>query len=204
MKTRTTVARKAAPQAARRTPSGARRTKLSENGVLFPLDLAYSQAGVPQPGVREVSPKDIPFPYRSLLVHENDMTLTLERHFGGPVMLRTLSTTLNGKWYLRRVLLVQQYSGRPVEMGAIRLRLDVFSPSIRNQILRNIVPIGRLLRDSGVDFKSQPRAFLAVDPNPEMMGVFWMREPRTLYGRQTEFFEGGQKIGDIVEILPLV
>ena len=37
-----------------------------------------------------------------------------------------------------------------------------------------------------------------------MMGVFWMREPRTLCGRQTELFEGGRKIGDIVEILPLV
>ena len=30
--------------------------------------------------------------------------------------------------------------------------------------------------------RHQPRAFLSVDPNPEMMGVFWMREPRTLYG----------------------
>ena len=46
--------------------------------------------------------------------------------------------------------------------------------------------------------------FLAVAPNPEMMGVFWMREPRPLYGRQTELFEGGTKIGDIIEVLPLV
>ena len=37
-----------------------------------------------------------------------------------------------------------------------------------------------------------------------MMGVFWMREPVTLYGRQTEMSVAGRKIGDIVEILPLV
>ena len=176
----------------------------SRNGILYPLDLAYAQAGVPQPKVHEISPKDIPFPYRSLLVHENDMTLTLERHFGGPVMLRTLSTVVRGSHYLRRVLLVQEYSGRPVEMGAIRLKMEVFKPQIRGQILRNEIPLGRVLRDGGVDFKSQPRVFLAVEPNPEMMGVFWMREPRTLYGRQTEMFQGGAKIGDIVEILPLV
>jgi hypothetical protein len=176
----------------------------SANGILFPLDLAYTQAGIPQPKVHEVSPRDIPFPYRTLLVHENDMTLTLERHFGGPVMLRTLSTTTNGGWYLRRVLLVQAYSGRPVEMGAIRLRLNAFKPRLRAQILRNEVPFGRLLRDAGIDFRSHPRVFLEVEPNPEMMGVFWMREPRTLYGRQTEAFQGGSKIGDIVEILPLV
>jgi hypothetical protein len=37
-----------------------------------------------------------------------------------------------------------------------------------------------------------------------MMGVFWMREPRTLYGRHTEMSVDGHKVGDIVEILPLV
>lgn len=178
--------------------------KSSNNGILYPLNLAYTQAGIPQPKAHEVSPRDIPFPYRTLLVHENDMTLTLERHFGGSVMLRTLSTTTSGDWYLRRVLLVQAYSGRPVEMGAIRLRLSAFTPRVRAQILKNQVPFGRLLRDAGVDFKSQPRVFLEVEPNPEMMGVFWMREPRTLYGRQTEAFHSGTKIGDIVEILPLV
>ena len=39
-------------------------------------------------------------------------------------------------------------------------------------------------------------------PNPEMMGVFWMREPRTLYGRRTEVIRHGSKVGDIVEVLP--
>src|SRR5438067_1536196 len=96
-------------------PTNGRRAAPSSNGILFPLDLAYTQAGIPQPKSHEISPKDIPFPYRSLLVHENDMTLTLERHFGGSVKLRTLSTVAKGDWYLRRVLLVQEYSGRPVE-----------------------------------------------------------------------------------------
>ena len=184
--------------------SKSRTVKTAENGNLYPLDLAYSLAGVPAPVVKEISPKDIPFPYRTLLVHENDMTLTLERHFGGAVVLRTLSTVQNGSWYLRRVLLVQEYSGRPVEMGAIRLKIDNFPQRARSQILRNERPLGRVLRDGGVDFKSQPRVFLSVEPNPEMMGVFWMREPRTLYGRQTEMYTGGEKVGHIVEILPLV
>ena len=64
--------------------------------------------------------------------------------------------------------------------------------------------LGRLLRDGGVDYKSRPTQFLSVKPNSEMMGVFWMREPRTLFGRQTAMSVDGRKIGDIVEILPLV
>jgi hypothetical protein len=172
--------------------------------VPYPLDVVYAQAGIESPLVRDVEPGEIPPPYRSLLVHERDMTLTLEEHFGGRVTLRALSTFRDGDSYFRRVLLVQEYSARPVEMGAIRIDLAALPPRVRATILRNRVPLGRLLRDGGVDYRSRPRRFLAVTPNPEMMGVFWMRERRTLYGRQTEMSTDGRKIGDIVEILPLV
>ena len=169
----------------------------------YPLDVVYAQAGIEAPQTRAIAPNRIPLPYRSLLVHERDMTLTLESHFGGRVSLRALSTFRKGASYYRRVLLVQEYSARPVEMGAIRIDLMAFKPRIRAQILSNRVPLGRLLRDGGVDYKSRPTVFLAVTPNSEMMGVFWMREPRLLYGRQTEMSIDGRKIGDIVEILPL-
>ena len=174
------------------------------NHRLYPLDLAYSRAGIALPKVTSLTPEQIPLPYRSLLVHESAMTETLERHFGGRLVLRTLSAHTEGPWYLRRVLLVQQYSGRPVEMGAIRMKLGAFSPRIRAEILRNEVPLGRILRDRGVDYKSRPLAFLAITPNADMMGIFWMREPRTLYGRRTEVILRGEKVGDIVEVLPLV
>jgi hypothetical protein len=173
-------------------------------GAPYPLDVVYAQAGIPAPETRPIAPQRIPLPYRSLLVHEHDMTLTLEAHFGGRIILRALSTFREGPSYFRRVLLVQEYSARPVEMGAIRIDLEAFKPRIRGQILRNVVPLGRVLRDGGVGYKSRPQVFLTVKPNSEMMGVFWMREPRTLYGRQTEMTLDGRKIGDIVEILPLV
>jgi len=49
-----------------------------------------------------------------------------------------------------------------------------------------------------------PREFFEVVPNAEMMGVFWMREAKTLFGRRTEVLLDGKAIGDIVEVLPLV
>ena len=172
--------------------------------MLYPLDVVYRRAGVEIPATNIVEPDEIPMPYRALLVHADDMTITLERHFGGRVVLRALSTFTSGAWYSRRVLLVQEYSGRPVEMGAIRMKLDAFGARLKKQILRNEVPLGRILRDGGFDYVSHAMAFLAITPNPEMMGVFWMREPKTLYGRRTEIVRDGTTIGDIVEILPLV
>jgi len=181
-----------------------RSTRISSNGILFPLDFVYARSGVELPRVTPIAPDDIPLPYRSLLVHRSDMTLTLERHFGGRVALRPLATFLQGPWYFRRVLLAQEYTGRPVEMGAIRIRIPSFPARIQKEILKNDVPLGRLLRDGGVHYESRPIVFLSVVPNPEMMGVFWMREPKTLFGRRTEMIHKGAKIGDIVEVLPLV
>lgn len=173
------------------------------NGLLYPLDMAYARAGMPPPAVEPIPAEALPLPYRALLVHERDMTITLEEHFGGRVVLRPLSTFTQGRSYFRRVLLAQEYSGRPVEMGAIRIRLDAFPASVQPEIRRNAVPLGRILRDAGVDFISRARVFLRVVPNAEMMGVFWMREPRPLFGRRTEVLYLGAHVGDIVEVLPL-
>jgi hypothetical protein len=190
-----------ATRPARAAASAARRSVPSP---LHPLDIAYTRAGLEPPTATPIAPDRIPQPYQSLLVHQRDMTLTLEAHFGGRVALRPLATFTVGPWYYRRVLLAQEYSGRPVEMGAIRMKLAALPRKVQADIRRNQVPLGRLLRDAGVDFTSMPREFFAVVPNPEMMGVFWMREPRTLYGRRTEVLLDGRAIGDIVEVLPLV
>jgi chorismate-pyruvate lyase len=139
-----------------------------------------------------------------MLVHDDDMTSTLERHYGGQVVLRALSTFSRGAWYFRRVLLVQEYSGRPVAMGAIRIKLDAFETRLKNAILKNEVPLGRLLAEGRFNYASRVKDYIALTPNPEMMGVFWMRKPRTLYGRRTEIMHANRKIGDIVEVLPRV
>ena len=178
--------------------------RAGRRGLLYPLDMVYRRAGIDLPAFEVVAPDDIPLPYRALLVHDSDMTLTLERHFGGRVVLRPLSTFSLGGSYFRRVLLVQEYAGQPVEMGAIRMELDAFDAPLRRQILDNEIPLGSILRDRRFEYASRVKAFLQLRPNPEMMGVFWMREPRVLYGRRTEIVRRGRKIGDIVEVLPLV
>jgi hypothetical protein len=177
-------------------------SEAKSRALLSPLDHVYTWSGIDLPKATVISPYDIPLPYRSLLVHNTDMTMMLEQHFGGRIGLRVLWTLSRSGWYYRRVLLVQEYSGRPVEMGAIRIKLDRFSHRIQGQILRNRVPLGRVLRDGGVDFQSQAKVFLKVTPNAEMMGVFWMREPRPLFGRHTVVIHNRERIGDIVEVLP--
>jgi hypothetical protein len=87
-------------------------------------------------------------------------------------------------------------------MGAIQLNLNALSRRARTLVLHNKIPIGRIL-DGGIGrYSSRPRRFLAVTPNSEIMSVFGMRQPCTLYGRQTEIVLDGRLIGSVVEILP--
>ena len=46
--------------------------------LIYPLSEFYEQSGLSLPSVARVEGQDIPARYRSLLVHEHDMTPTLE------------------------------------------------------------------------------------------------------------------------------
>ena len=77
-------------------PSGARAG--SKNGILYPLDLLSAHAGSAAPAVKPIPAGRIPPPYHALLVHEDEMTQTLERHIGGLVVLRALSSMHRAPW----------------------------------------------------------------------------------------------------------
>ena len=183
------------------TRTGADRRATSWSDPLFPLSVLCHLSGVPLPGARRISPARIPPPYHDLLVHEESMTATLEHHFADVMDLRTLATLKYRDDYFRRVLLVIAQTGRPVAMGAARVKLTAFAPKVRTRILRNNVPLGRILHSEGIDYISRPSALLAITPNTALMGAFWMRDRDTLYGRRTEMLHNGKHIGDVVEVL---
>jgi chorismate-pyruvate lyase len=183
--------------------SPVRRSPL-HGGILFPLDVAFARAGLEPPWARAIDAASIPAPYRDLLTHGTDMTGTLERHHGHRVVTRPLSAAVRGRWYARHVLLSCADTGRPLAMGAIRVRLDVFGARVQSLIRQSETPLGRVLAQSNLDFQSRPKVFFELTPNAAMLGVFWMPAPVSLYGRQTELLLDGEKIGDVVEVLPLV
>jgi len=185
----------------RATRAGGADRAASSADQLYPLSVLCRLAGVPLPRARRISVASIPPPYRDLLVHEESMTATLEHHFADVMDLRTLATLRNPEGYFRRVLLVVERTGRPVAMGAVRVTLAAFAPKVRARILENDEPLGRVLHSAGIDYVSRPSALLAITPNTDMMGAFWMRNRDTLYGRRTEMLLRGKRIGDIVEVL---
>src|SRR5207247_9654503 len=103
--------------------------------LAHPLEEFYAQMGLALPPLQQVDGEAVPQPYKQLLVHQNDMTPTLEKFHGRDIHLRLLGRRRKGDRYFREVILLLDGTDEPVEFGAIKLYLDRFVAEARRQIL---------------------------------------------------------------------
>ena len=92
-----------------------------------PLIKIFEEGGLTLPDFAAVAGNTMPEPYRSLLVHQDDMTPTLASYHNQTIRLRVLSREIHENALLRRVVLYGDKDERPVEFGAIQITLDVLS-----------------------------------------------------------------------------
>jgi chorismate-pyruvate lyase len=171
--------------------------------LLYPLDAFYARAGWALPAVRPVRGEEVPEPYRQLLVHERDMTPTLEAFHRERIHLRVLARRLDGQALWRQVVLTLDGSGRPVEFGAIVIHLRHFPPAAREEVLEGWRPLGSILRDHRIEHESRPLMFLRVTSDSMMNDALQLTESRPLYGRRNVIRNlSGNELADILEILP--
>jgi chorismate-pyruvate lyase len=174
-----------------------------EGGRLFPLDEFYAQAGLPLPKVDFIPGDQVPEPCRSLLVHMRDMTPTLEDFYASDIHLQILRRQQRGEYYYREVVLRLDGSNLPVEFGANKISLQLFSPELRRLILEEHIPLGHLLKVHQVPHTNRPQAFLRVEPDDLINRSMGLPPCHTLYGRRnTLWAPQGQPLSEIVEILP--
>src|SRR5438309_1401373 len=77
----------------------------SELRLLFPLDEFYALSGRPLPPAAQLKGEEVPEPYRQLLVHDRDMTPTLEAFHGDRIHLRVLERRIEEHALWRQVVL---------------------------------------------------------------------------------------------------
>jgi hypothetical protein len=175
----------------------------SSGGDFYPLDDFYAQAGRTLPLITAVSGENVPEPQRSLLVHQRDMTSTLERFHGGRVHLRLLRKELIGDFYFRQVLLVTDEGGKAVEFGAIKIDLSLFEPGARGLIVEAHLPLGRILQERNIFFSSSPLAFFKIESDAFINERLGLTGKHELFGRRNCLRDReGRALAEIVEILP--
>src|SRR5262249_5525740 len=170
------------------------------------LERFYQRASLPSPSVRELRGREVPQPYRSLLVHSTDMTPTLERFHCQRVGLTVLSRELQENTYLREVILTRANDDLPIEYGVIRICLDHLPPPAARRVLEEHAPFGNILQTEGLPHMSWPQAFFCVDSDAHMRAVLRLDHSQALFGRRNVLLDGSRRLlAEVIEILaPLV
>jgi chorismate-pyruvate lyase len=142
----------------------------------------------------------LPEPYRGLLAHTEHMTETMEAFYGSPVDVRVLNADRLGDFYHRRIILTLQSTGRIVQYGLVRIDLARCSPPVRDAILAQKTPLGRILIEHNVLRRVEPTAFLQVVPGPTLVEALALPGPTTLYGRTGVIFTDDRPAIAVLEI----
>lgn len=171
--------------------------------LLYPLDEFYVRNGRALPAVISIEGAAMPEPHRGLLVHENDMTPTLQNFHHDSLHVQALHAEDRGDFYFREVLLVLDGSGRFVEYGAIKINLGLLPADARREVLEARLPLGRILNTHHIAHASRPKAYLQLVPDDYISSVLGLAGSSVLFGRRNTLTNRDRlPLAEIVEILP--
>src|SRR5438093_9286422 len=183
--------------------TSAQRIQPATLSMTHPLDEFYARSGFPLPPLQQIDGEEVPEPYKTLLVHQQDMTPTLENFHGRRVHLRVLGRECRGEDYFREVVLQLEESEQPVEFGAIKIHLDLFTAAAREQILQERWPLGHILKEYAIPHGSRPGAFLRIASDQLINSVLGLSGAQLLFGRRNTLFDANERpLAEIVESIP--
>src|SRR5690349_18896786 len=92
-----------------------------EPNLFYPMNEFYEQEGIALPSITRLDGRDVPEPYRNLLVHQRDMTLAMEEACGRSDELRVIRYELRGSVLSRQIDLVPEGTAKAVLFCAIKI-----------------------------------------------------------------------------------
>jgi hypothetical protein len=141
-----------------------------------------------------------PEPYKRLLVHEHHMTVTMEEFHCSPVAVEVLDRKLDGDIYCRKILLRRKNDGRIVQFGIVRFDLAVVLPAVREEIVSERTPLGRILINYNVLRHIDLGAILQFQAGPGLAGLLGSPAGQTTYGRLATIFCNQKPAVDLLEV----
>ena len=170
---------------------------------LMPFHYFYEKDGLSLPDFRFLKGDEVAYPYRSLLVHTNDMTPTLAAFHHSRLSLEVHEHESSDTFVMRLVTLHAVSTNAPVEYGAIAIQLGGLPPEVAAEVVAGRKPLGGLLSEYGVEHRGAPVAYFSVPADERIARALGQQPGEILYGRCYQLLDGdGMVFADIVEILP--
>jgi chorismate-pyruvate lyase len=168
---------------------------------LAPLDEFYAALAVEPPRLVLVEAHELPPAERTLLPEPGALTARLEKRERQPVALRVLERTRAGDVYRRRVVLQRAADATPLALGAIRVDLARVSPEVKDAILAEREPFGRIVALDGDGVRVTARLF-RIEADTAIAAALRLAAGVLLHGRsRIVTARDGATIAEIAEIL---
>ena len=169
----------------------------------WPADLLAMMGSRAAASLVSIEGGAMPQPFRQLLVHDDDMTPTLEAWCGSELRVRPYHRQERGGEYHRCVALEEVGTGRPVEFGVIRIMLPMLPPMVQDRVREASRPLGGILAEAGIEHHSHPVGYFRVRSCDLINDALRLTGSLTLYGRHNRLTAAdGRLIAEVIEILP--
>ncbi len=173
-----------------------------------PLKELHDLAGLfPEPAdaplflnARHVAREATPEPYRTMLVHEHHMTISMESWHHCSVDVEVLESRFQDGLYLRKIRLLKSGTSRVVQFGYVRFNLELVTEPVRREILEERVPLGRILIQHNVFRHVELGAILQFTAGPGLAHYLQMPAEADTWGRLATIFCNGSPAIDLLEI----
>ena len=150
----------------------------------------------------EITSASVPEPDRSLLNHSSHMTVTLEEFHKCKVEVAVLDKRQDSTHYSRKILLRRESDGQTVLFGLVRLHTQFLGEEVRQEILSEEIPLGRVLINHNVLRHVKLLSLWEVVPGPYLVNEIGFDPNEKCYARTALIYCNGVPGVELMEMVP--
>ncbi len=147
----------------------------------------------------ETQASDLPAEYRSLLDHDDHMTVTVEALHDSLVDVEVLHAREDADYYSRKILLKRRSDGQVVQFGIVRLTLALLDEDVRREVAAHRMPLGRIMIKFHVMRHVKLESLWRVTPGVDLCRHFSSDKPT--FGRTAWIHVNNQPAVELLEIV---
>lgn len=140
---------------------------------------------------------------RTLLSHNEHMTVTVEDFQGCPIDVEVLEVIEHDTHYSRKIVLRRQSDRSVVLFGIVRLDFRHVDDEVRQEIVSRQIPLGKILIEHNVLRQLQLVGLWKIEPGEDLRKIFQMtpQSPLSVYGRTALIYCDGEPAVELLEIV---
>jgi chorismate-pyruvate lyase len=151
----------------------------------------------------EVAAGDLPDQFKSLLAHDDHMTVTVEAWHNSLVKVHVLKERRDGDLYSRRIVLCLQRDNTPVQFGIMRINLAGLPKIVRLEIESQALPLGRIMIRHHLLREVELLNLWRVSSGPELRKQLKLERGAVCFGRTARILVDKVPAVELLEIVTL-